>query len=100
MVIYKVHVQYLALVTGKKQHKKQPLDVDDQLQKLGKRLKALRLKQGFTNMDIFAYEHGFSRAQYGRYETGKDLQFTTLVRLANCFNLTLEELFSEGFDDK
>ena len=72
---------------------------EDQLKKLGKRLKALRLEKGFTNMDIFAYEHGFSRAQYGRYETGKDLQFTTLVRLANCFEITLAELFNKGFED-
>ena len=88
--------QYLFSMKWKK--KREPLDAQDQLKKLGIRLRQLRLKKGFTNMDIFAYEHGFSRAQYGRYETGKDLQFTTLIRLVNCFEMDLDEFFSEGFD--
>jgi transcriptional regulator with XRE-family HTH domain len=83
---------------GKKNAKREPLDAQDQLKKLGNRLRQLRLKKGFTNMDIFAYEHGFSRAQYGRYETGKDLQFTTLIRLINCFEMDLDDFFSEGFE--
>ena len=81
-----------------KKTSKQSLDADDQLQKLGKRLRELRIKKGFTSLEIFAYEHGFGRAQYGRYELGKDLQFTTLVRLINCFEMSLEEFFSEGFE--
>jgi len=80
---------------GKSKHL--PLEVEDQLQKLGQRLRELRIKKGYTSLEIFAYEHGFGRAQYGRYEVGKDLQFTTLVRLVNCFEITLEEFFSEGF---
>jgi transcriptional regulator with XRE-family HTH domain len=80
---------------GKSKHL--PLEAEDQLQKLGQRLRELRIKKGYTSLEIFAYEHGFGRAQYGRYEVGKDLQFTTLVRLVNCFEITLEEFFSEGF---
>jgi len=82
----------------KKNSKGLSLDPNDQLKKLGQRLRHLRLKKGFTSLEIFAYEHGFGRAQYGRYETGKDLQFTTLVRLVNCFEMSLEDFFSEGFD--
>lgn len=67
---------------------------------LGKRIKSLRIKMGFTNYEYFAYEKGFSRAQYGRYEQGKDLQFTTLVKLVKAFDMTLEEFFSEGFESK
>lgn len=67
---------------------------------LGKRIKGLRIKMGFTNYEYFAYEKGFSRAQYGRYEQGKDLQFTTLVKLVKAFDLTLEEFFSEGFETR
>lgn len=74
------------------------LDAEDQLHKLGKRLRQLRIKKGYTSLEIFAYEHGFGRAQYGRYEVGKDLQFSTLIRLINCFEMTLEEFFSEGFE--
>ena len=84
---------------GKKNPKRPPLNADDQLQKLGKRLRDLRLKKGYSSLEIFAYEHGFGRAQYGRYELGKDLQFTTLIRLVNCFEMSLEEFFKEGFED-
>jgi transcriptional regulator with XRE-family HTH domain len=74
-----------------------PLETDEVLQKMGKRIRELRIKKGFTNMDIFAYEHGFARAQYGRYENGEDLRFSTLLRLINAFEMSLEEFFSAGF---
>ena len=83
---------------AKKSNKHVPLDPNLQLEKLGKRLRELRLKKGYTSLEIFAYEHGFGRAQYGRYELGQDLQFTTLVRLVNCFEMSLEEFFVQGFD--
>jgi transcriptional regulator with XRE-family HTH domain len=79
-------------------NKKQPLDRDKEMQKMAARIKALRKKKGYSNMDIFAYEHGFGRAQYGRYEKGQDLRFSTIVRLANCFEVDLKEFFGEGFE--
>ena len=81
-----------------KQEAKILLNPDTELAKLAERLKFLRKKKGYSNMDIFAYEHGFGRAQYGRYENGQDLRFSTIVRLANCFNMDLKEFFGEGFD--
>lgn len=77
---------------------KEPLDQEDELQKIAARLKYLRKKKGYSNMDIFAYEHGFGRAQYGRYENGQDLRYTTIVRLANCFEMSIKEFFGEGFE--
>ena len=66
--------------------------------KMGERLKSLRIKKGFTSYEAFAYEHGLSRALYGRYEKGKDLRFSSLVKIVKALNMTLEEFFSEGFD--
>ncbi len=81
-----------------KSDKPKQLDQDQELKKFAERLKDLRKKKGYTNMDIFAYEHGFGRAQYGRYENGQDLRYTTIIRLANCFEMSIKEFFSEGFD--
>jgi transcriptional regulator with XRE-family HTH domain len=81
-----------------KSAKPKQLDQDQELKKFAERLKDLRKKKGYTNMDIFAYEHGFGRAQYGRYENGQDLRYTTIVRLANCFEMSIKEFFSEGFE--
>ena len=66
--------------------------------RMAKRLKELRMKEGFTSYEAFANEHGLSRAMYGRYEKGKDLRFSTLVKIVKAFDMTLEEFFSEGFD--
>ncbi|MGB8190323.1 MAG: helix-turn-helix transcriptional regulator [Chitinophagaceae bacterium] len=82
----------------KSEKKKQSLDVDVEIQKLGARIKHLRIKKGYTNMDFFAYDHGFNRSQYGKYEKGKDLQYSTLIKLLNAFNVSYEDFFSEGFD--
>ncbi|KFC33517.1 DNA-binding protein [Elizabethkingia anophelis] len=67
------------------------------LKSLGERIKALRIKKGYTSYEYFAYEHNISRAQFGRYERGEDLRFSTLARIITAFDMTFEEFFSEGF---
>ncbi|WP_454059446.1 helix-turn-helix domain-containing protein [Elizabethkingia ursingii] len=67
------------------------------LKNLGERIKALRIKKGYTSYEYFAYEHNISRAQFGRYERGEDLRFSTLARIITAFDMTFEEFFSEGF---
>lgn len=74
------------------------LNPDDQLQKLGERIKYLRTKAGYTSYEYFAYEHNISRAQFGRYEQGQDLRFSSLIKVVNAFGISLSEFFSEGFD--
>ena len=82
---------------GKKPEKEVELNTEDQLNKLGQKIKALRIERGYTSYEYFAYEHGFSRAQYGRYEQGQDLRFSSLVRIVNAFGMTLQDFFKEGF---
>ncbi len=85
---------------GKKGSKKKvvPMDADVKLQRLGQRIKSLRIKAGFTSYEYFAYEHDIPRAQMGRYENGQDLRFSSLVKIISAFGMTLEEFFSEGFE--
>ncbi|MEM9678969.1 MAG: helix-turn-helix transcriptional regulator [Bacteroidota bacterium] len=71
-----------------------------QLEKLGERIKAIRKAKGYTNYEHFAYQNGFNRVQYGRYENGANISFKTLVKLVAAFDMTLAEFFSEGFDDQ
>ena len=82
----------------KKSSKKLPLDASQELIKLGNRIKALRIQNGYTSYETFAYEHDIARAQFGRYEKGEDIRFSTLIKVINAFGLTVEEFFSEGFD--
>ncbi|MEO9803455.1 MAG: helix-turn-helix transcriptional regulator [Reichenbachiella sp.] len=70
--------------------------IQDKIAQLGKRIKALRLSKGYTNAEKFAYEHEISRSQYAQYEQGKDLRFSSLVKLTDAFDMSLKEFFSEG----
>lgn len=70
----------------------------EQLTKLGNRLRELRIERGFTNYEQFAFEHNLPRAQYGRYEQGQDLRFSSLLKVLKAFDISLEDFFREGFD--
>lgn len=83
---------------GKKRDNLVELNTEEQLTKLGQRIKSLRIAKGYSNYENFAYDHGFSRAQYGRYEQGQDLRFSSLVRVVNAFGITLQDFFKEGFN--
>ncbi|PWS33043.1 transcriptional regulator [Pedobacter paludis] len=78
-------------------NKKHALPPEEYLKKLGERVRSLRVSKGYTNYDKFAYEHDIDRSQWGRFETGKDLRYTSLLQIVSVFDMTLEEFFSEGF---
>ena len=61
--------------------------------------KQLRIAKGYTNYEQFAYEHNIARAQYGRYEKGSDLRFSSLLKVLKAMNISLAEFFSEGFEE-
>ena len=65
--------------------------------KLGKRIKALRIEKGYSNYENFAFDHDLPRAQFGRYEKGEDLRFSSLMKVIKAFDMTAEEFFAEGF---
>lgn len=71
-----------------------------QLENLGNRLRALRIAKGYTNYEQFAYEHDIPRAQYGRYEKGQDLRFSSLLKVLKAMGVTLEEFFKDGFESE
>ncbi len=71
---------------------------EEVLQKLAKRIKELRIAKGYSSYEYFAYDHNISRAQYGRYEKGEDLRFSTLAKIINALGISMKDFFSEGFD--
>ncbi len=82
----------------KKTNKRIEINAEDQLKKLGNRIKELRIKKGYTSYENFAFEHNISRAQFGRYEQGQDIRFSTLVKVVNALGMTMNEFFGEGFE--
>lgn len=71
---------------------------EKQLLNLGERFKKLRKEMGFSNYEHFAYENELSRSQYGRYENGEDLRFSSLLKVLKAMNVSLKDFFSEGFE--
>jgi len=82
------------------QENKSKKQVSEDLLRLGRRIRQLRIERGYTNYEYFAYEHGISRAQFGRYEQGEDLRYSSLLRVVRAFGITMEEFFSEGFEEE
>jgi transcriptional regulator with XRE-family HTH domain len=78
--------------------KKYDKETEHYLKQLGKRLQQLIIKKGYTNYEYFAYDNNIGRAQYGSYESGRNIQFDTLLKLIKIHKITLKEFFSEGFD--
>ena len=69
-----------------------------ELLKLGNRIRSLRMKKGYTNYEYFAFENEIPRAQYGRYENGEDLRYSSLLKVIKAFDMSVKEFFSEDFD--
>lgn len=76
---------------------KQPYKEED-LKKLADRIRSLRIKKGYSNYENFAFENDIARAQYGKYEKGEDLRYSSLLRVIRALGVTPKEFFSEGFD--
>lgn len=68
-------------------------------QKLGARLKAIRIAKGYTSSESFALAKNINRTQYHSYEKGKgDIQFTTLLKIVSALEVSIKDFFSEGFE--
>jgi hypothetical protein len=93
-----INLFYPMTAKGKANTKASNKDQEYYLKKLGERIKQLRIAKGYSSYEYFAYDHNFSRAQFGRYEKGQDLRFSSLIKIVSAFEMTLEVFFSEGFD--
>ncbi len=69
-----------------------------QLKFLAERFKQLRRERGYSNYEQFAFDNELPRAQYGRYENGEDLRFSSLLKVLKAMNISLKDFFSEGFE--
>jgi hypothetical protein len=79
----------------RKKAKKQQLSVLDKaaLAGIGEKLKALRVKAGYTSYEYFAYDVEISRAQYGKYEAGANMRLDNLLKILRFHRVRLEDFF-------
>jgi hypothetical protein len=65
---------------------------------LGNRIKSLRIKAGHLDYERFAHNNNIGRMQLRRHELGKNLNYTSLLKVIKGLNITITEFFSAGFD--
>ncbi len=70
---------------------------EQKLRELGERLRYYRKLKGYTNYEHLAYDLGVSRSQYGKYENGGNIKFSTLCKILDHLDVRLEEFFKDGF---
>ncbi len=66
----------------------------DELELIGKKIKYLRIKNGYSNYEDFAYECDIARAQYYKYENGANLMITTLMKILKLHKMSLADFFN------
>ncbi len=67
--------------------------LDTRIKKIAKRIKELRIKQGYTAYEKFAFDHDLSRVTYGEHEKGKNMTLSSLLRILDIHKISLEEFF-------
>lgn len=67
--------------------------MDNRILKIGLFLKKLRIEKGYVSSEFFAWEHKIPRVQYWRMEKGNNFTITSLLRVLDAHNMTLEEFF-------
>ena len=71
---------------------------EQQLKNLANRLREVRKEKGYDNYEQFAFDNELPRAQYGRYEKGQDLRFSSLIKVLKALDISPKDFFSKGFD--
>lgn len=87
------------VVKDKKDKKSKQLgQVTTEYTKLGKRMKELRIKKGYSSFEAFAYDNDLPRVLYGNYEKGEgNITYKNLLKVIKALNVSITEFFSEGF---
>ena len=65
------------------------------LEKIGSKLKQLRVDKGFSSYENFAYQNDLSRIQYWRMEKGTNFTIKNLLKILDIHKITLEDFFKD-----
>ena len=68
------------------------------LKAVAARFKALRIEKGYTNYENFAFKNDLNRSQVWRYENGEDLKISSLLKMLNALDVSLDEFFNEKLE--
>ncbi|MEM9363355.1 MAG: helix-turn-helix transcriptional regulator [Bacteroidota bacterium] len=70
-------------------------ELDPRIRAIAKKLETLRIEKGYSSYENFAIEFGISRMQYWRMEKGTNFTFTSLLKILDAHETTLNEFFND-----
>lgn len=70
-------------------------EVDPEILKIANKIKALRIKNGYSSHETFAWDNNLNRVQYWRIENGSNITLKTLLKILDIHNISLSEFFKD-----
>lgn len=70
-------------------------ELDPRIKEIANRIKKLRKDSGYTAAESFSYDKGIDRILYWRMEKGTNFTITSLLRILDSHEMSLEEFFSD-----
>lgn len=80
---------------AKQEKTKKIKELDPRMQQIAKKLKEMRIAEGYTSYENFTIDKGLPRVQYWRMEKGTNFQFESLIKILDAHKVSLSEFFSE-----
>jgi len=74
-------------------------ELDPRIMNIGRKLEAIRKEAGYTSYENFAIDMGIPRMLYWRLEKGTNFTITSLLRVMDAHEMTLQEFFAD-FEDE
>ena len=68
---------------------------DPRIVQIGEKLRKLRKERGFSNYIKFANEYDLDKSQYARLEGGVNFKISSLLRLLEIHEISLDAFFSD-----
>ncbi len=98
-----LHISFISLffvlMKNKKKSDKASKGIDSDLVKLGKRMRQLRIKKGYTSFEMFAYDNELPRVLYGNYEKGTgNITYKNLMKVIRSLGVSTTQIFNDEFD--
>lgn len=82
----------------KKESLKLILEIEQK--RIGMRFKQLRKARGYSSHEMFAYDHGLDRAQYGKIEAGAaNMTLKVFIKHLNAIEGSFSEFFNEDYEN-
>lgn len=69
--------------------------IELKINEISQKLKAIRLSNGYTSYETFAFENELNRVQYWRIESGKNITLKTLIKVLDIHKISLKDFFED-----